>query len=115
MNPAAPEEPVITYPCFILRSSNDRGFLYHDTHDGSITVPVLTDTDTLDRYRRKHGLESRGALQFNNPAELLANLDQMPPVVSHLAFDPPEDTSRGVVTWNIRFVKHILARDAGLL
>lgn len=86
-----PTDPVLCYPCFIIRSENGRGFICHDMAEGGVVMPIMTDEDAMDRYRRAKGLPDRGALRFDSAAELFQNLCQTPAALTHVTLDPCPD------------------------
>jgi hypothetical protein len=94
--PDFPADPVLCFPCFILRSANGRGFVYFDLEDGGKVVPILTDEDAMDRYRHAKGLVDRGALRFENAVELFATLCAIPEVITHVTIDPSSERNANV-------------------
>ena len=79
---------VVTFPCYILSSANEQGFVCMDIPSGGVAVALLTDPDSLARYRQEIGLPDRNARQFNTSMELLEALYNIPPAVTHIILDP---------------------------
>lgn len=90
-------EPVLCYPCYILQSKNGRGFIYSDLEDGSgKVVAILTDEDTMDRYRHERGWVDRGALRFDDAKQLLMKVCDIPAAITHIVIDPCGNPHRGL-------------------
>lgn len=79
---------VVTFPCFILQSSNGKGFVCHE-YDSTRAVVLCTDDHILEQYRQDIDLVERPAYQLNTASELLDCLADMPPELTHVLLDPP--------------------------
>jgi len=88
--PIDPDQRVITFPCFVVKSHAGTAYAYHPlgpNHPNQYVAVILTDKDTLDAYRHSIDQPERGAARFNTPAELLMALRSMPEVVVGVCFD----------------------------
>lgn len=54
---------------------------------------LLTDEDVFERYRRRYGQESHGAIRIGDALNLLEFLENLPPSITHVAFDPTESAT----------------------
>src|SRR5262245_56607430 len=77
---------VITFPSYLVKSESGEGFACHPFR-GAYAVVLLTDEDSLNRYRHDIGMPERGAVKCATPRELLAALPTMPPEVAYIGFD----------------------------
>jgi hypothetical protein len=85
-----PNAVAIVFPCFIVQSSNGQGFVFQDIEDGDKAVCILTDEDLLERYLSDIGLIGRRASRFDRAVDLLENLENIPPAITHVIVDPPK-------------------------
>src|SRR5579884_3834617 len=79
--PVDPTKHVLMFPTYMVQDETGKAVVCHTMTDGQRAIVLLTDEDSLNRYRHDIRLPERGAFKFNTARQLLAVLEQIPPEV----------------------------------
>jgi hypothetical protein len=71
-----------------VRLGPESGFLVLDAADGSTSLAVFTDEDLAERFVAASGFAGR-PVGIETPRRFTAVARHVPPVCTHVAFDPP--------------------------
>lgn len=75
-------------PWWVLRDDAAAGYVVLDAADGVTCLAVFTDEDLADRFAAATGFAGR-AVAAASLDDGLALLAALPPICTHVAFDPP--------------------------
>jgi hypothetical protein len=85
--PVDPTARVIIFPVYLVQEETGKSFACHSLGNDNYAVVLLTDEDSLNRYRHDIGMPERGAVKFNTPQHLLAALQSLPRQITSICFD----------------------------
>jgi hypothetical protein len=107
---------VVSFPCYLVRNEGGSRFVCHQCRN-NWAVALLTDEDSLNRYRHDIGLPERGAARFNTLEQLLGCLQGLPPEVTHICLDIQRqggsDVLKNVHLLELNRVREELAAQVG--
>jgi hypothetical protein len=79
----------VHFPCYALKSEDQRGYLAEPAPDGTVSLVILTDDDLIRRYRDMR--QTVGTVdELADASALRKLLRKMPEAVTHVTFDPAQ-------------------------